>query len=115
MATSEDGSVTPPAASLFSHLADGQSVSVERAPTRQADYLNVPVLVIEEGDGWVLVLWPDKERPGRSHGQPKPYTYRKGEWWRVWSAQTIPCDHPYESPPLPLVLEPKPSWDPFDV
>ena len=76
-------------------------------------YLDVPVLVVaDEGDGWVIGLWPDRERPKRSHGKPRPFTFTKGEWWRFWGEQVKPAeDFEYEAPAFPLHLEPKAEGD----
>jgi hypothetical protein len=94
---------------LFLSLCDREPVEVTTI-VRAGAYLGVPILVVaDEGDGWLLSLWPDKERPGRSHGALKPFTYRRGEWWRLWGEQVTHSDHTYEMPPFPLRLEPKPE------
>lgn len=76
-----------------------------------AFYLGVPVLIVEDhGDGWVTALWPDKENPGRSHKKPKPFTYRKLEWWKFWKEQletTGAAD--VELPGFHFTLAPKPE------
>jgi hypothetical protein len=75
-----------------------------------AYYLGVPVLIVEDHhNGWVTALWPDKENPGRSHKKPKPFTYRKLEWWKFWKDQ-LKTDGAaeVEFPSFPVQLAPKP-------
>jgi hypothetical protein len=74
-------------------------------------YCGTPVLVVrDEGDGYVIALWPDRKDPGRSHRKPKPFTFAKGEWWRIPRDQ-IDTDVDFLSPTFPLTLEPKPVSD----
>lgn len=77
---------------------------------RAASYLGTPVLVVADtGDGYVTALWPDRVKPGRSHGREKPFTFNKGEWWRVWSGQVVVAEFEFEPPAFPLLLAPKPK------
>ena len=82
------------------------------AVLRHGRYLGVPVLAVQDdGDGFLVSLWPDRLKPGRSHGKDKPFTFNKAEWWRVWGAQIVDAELEYEPPEFPLTLEPKPVPD----
>lgn len=79
---------------------------------RVGRYLGTPVLVVQDdGDGFVVALYPDRLKPGRSHGKDKPFTFAKAEWWRLWAPQVEDADVDFEPPVFPLTLEPHPVPD----